>query len=167
MRNQTWLPGTCDLRGSEVKVQAARDHLPSLSLSSQSSHWVKLLDAEGLWRCLQGLLTCCQDGAAEENKRVFSNGGQRTAARSSRNQRFLQVDDGSPPPTTQSSSLASEEPSVDRFPLRQKQLFHKSVFTRTAFIQVPSGAWPADLPFTTSRRTAGAGDEWELRKGGE
>lgn len=48
---------------------------------------------------------------------------QRTAAHSSRNQRYLQVDDGSPPPTTQRSSLPSEEPSVDRLPLSRNNYF--------------------------------------------
>lgn len=165
MRNQTWLPGTCDLRGSEVKVQAARDHLPSLSLSSQSSHWVKLLEAEGLWWCLRGLLMCCQDCAAKENKRVFSNGAENCCS-------FIQEPALSPGrwwiTTSNHSKIQFAVWGAQRGPFasEQKQLFH-NIFTRTAFIQVPSGAWPADLLLTTSRRTAGVGDEWELRKGGE
>lgn len=166
MQNQTWLPGTCDLRGSEVKVQAARDHLPSLSLSSQSSHWGKLLEAEGLWWCLWGLLMCCQDCAAKENKCVFPNRAENCCS-------FIQEPPLAPgrwwitPSNHSKFQFTIWGAQRGPFSSEQKQLFHTNIFTRTAFIQVPSGAWSADLLFTTSRRTAGAGDEWELRKGGE
>lgn len=72
--NQKWLLGTCDLRGSEVKVQAAQAHLSSLILRTKLTLSQSLRSWGALKVSFRVKWFSVQDCAAKENKRMFSIG---------------------------------------------------------------------------------------------
>lgn len=107
---QVWLPGISDL-----SVQSSRFRQPRLTFPfwywGQSSYWVKVLEAEGIWMCLSEFSNvlsqkfCC---AAKENICMFSISTENLYSfiHSFIQESLLKVDKGWWwPSTTQSKSL--------------------------------------------------------------